>query len=379
MRNRRLQLAAVALLAAVTLFYFKVYLPKSTFTFVTPQRGSLEVSVFGVAEIDAKMICPIGSQTGGMLVGVFKDQGQQVKQGELVATVDPVDLPDLLAQSKIAMAKAELETAAAQKERDSLMAQLGLARITHERYERLFQQGYAARAELDKAASEFKSLSERVEAADIRIASGREEQKRSRKSVDALEQKLSRYSLYAPVDGLVVSKDAEAGQTLLPAQPVLTIVNVETVWVRTYIDERISGGIRVGQKAKIMLRSQQDRMFEGRVVRIEATSDPVTQERVVDVAFVKVPDPFYLNEQAEVYIVLRTLEDVLKIPLGVLVPRGQQIGVWVAEEKRARFKALTILARDDKEAAVEGIGADADILVPSPDKKPLFEGTRIRI
>ena len=201
------------------------------------------------------------------------------------------------------MAKAELETAAAQKERDSLMAQLGLARITHERYERLFQQGYAARAELDKAASEFKSLSERVEAADIRIASGREEQKRSRKSVDALEQKLSRYSLYAPVDGLVVSKDAEAGQTLLPAQPVLTIVNVETVWVRTYIDERISGGIRVGQKAKIMLRSQQDRMFEGRVVRIEATSDPVTQERVVDVAFVKVPDPFYLNEQAEVYIV----------------------------------------------------------------------------
>lgn len=177
----------------------------------------------------------------------------------------------------------------------------------------------------------------------------------------------------------MISKDAETGQALLPSQSVLTVVDPETVWVSAYIDERISGEIRVGQKAKIILRSRQEQPLEGYVARIEAVSDPVTQERIVNVAFAKTPESFYLNEQAEVRIALRTLENVLKIPLGVLVTRNRKTGVWVENGSRARFKTLTVLARSENEAAVEGICADEKILIPASNKKPLFEGTRIRI
>ena len=377
MANRWIKwgVAAIVVIAAAALFYEKVYIPKSTYKAIEAKRGDLTLTVFGIGNVSAKNIHPIASNTGGKLLKIFKDQKEWVKKGETIALLDPVDMPDQLAQAEAAHKKARYETVAAQKELEALRAQHRLARLTFDRYEKLHKKGYAAQAEYDKARADLQAVTAQIEAAKARIDAGRAEQKRAQKSIDALKQKIDRLRVVSPMDGYIVSKDAQAGQTIAPQQPIVTVVDPKEVWVRAYIDERISGKIAEGQKASIVLRSQAGKPLAGFVARIEAESDPVTEERVVDVAFEKVPFPFYINEQAEVTIATGKLHDTVLVPVK-LIRRG---GVWVYRDGEAHFVKLKILGRNDQYAGVEGVKAGTKILVPDPHKKPLFNGADIRL
>ncbi|HFC03352.1 MAG TPA: HlyD family efflux transporter periplasmic adaptor subunit [Nitratifractor salsuginis] len=377
MRNRWLKWGILALVigGAAVLFYKKVYLPKSTYNYETAKQGELNLTVFGIGNVSAKNIHPIASNTGGKILKIFKDQGESVHKGEIIATLDPVDLPDQLAQAKAVLEKSRFETEASRQELRQLEAQQELARANFRRYETLNKRGYAAQEEYDKARTDLKVVQAQIAAAKARIASSLAEQKRSQKSIDALQQKIDRLRVLSPMDGTVVSKDAEAGQTIAAQQPIVTVVDPREVWVKAYIYERISGQIAKKQKAQIVLRSKAGQKLRGFVARIEAESDPVTEERVVDVAFDKVPIPFYLNEQAEVTITTGLLHDVLLVPIR-LVRHG---GVWVYRRGEAHFIKLEILGKNDRFAAVKGLREGEKILVPDPHKKPLFEGADIRL
>ncbi len=377
MVNRWLKWAAAALVlvAAATLFYNKVYIPKATYKSVTAKKGELSLTVYGIGTVSSKIIRPVASNTGGKVLRILKDQGEWVKKGETVAVLDPVDLPDQLAQAKALFEKAGYETVAAKKELEALQAQRKLAKLTYDRYDKLFQKGYAAQAEYDKARTDLEAVEAQIEASRARIESSISEQKRAQKSIDALMQKIARLRVVSPAEGYVIRKDAEVGQTIAAQQPLITVVDPQDVWVKAYVDERISGKIAKGQKAAILLRSKSGEKLQGHVARIEAESDPVTEERVVDVAFEKVPFPFYINEQAEVIIETGRLSNVLLIPLDLI----RQGGVWVYKNGEAHFKKIEIVGKNDKFAGVKGIEEGEKILVPDPHKKPLFEGADIRL
>jgi RND family efflux transporter MFP subunit len=200
---------------------------------------------------------------------------------------------------------------------------------------------------------------------------------RTQKSVDALQVKLAHYRLYSPVDGYVIAKDATIGASVLPTQPILKIVNPKDVWVRAYVDERISGDIHRGQKATIHLRSHPKKDFSAYVKRIAAQSDAVTQEREVDVAFENLPIPFYINEQAEVSIEAKVLQNAIKVPLNAVVHKDGIAGVWVVKNKKALFQKISVLGMDEKMAAVKGVDADTVIVIPSKEKKPLHQGAKV--
>ncbi|WP_456392292.1 efflux RND transporter periplasmic adaptor subunit [Nitratifractor sp.] len=377
MQNKGWKIPLILLLlgAGAWLFYQKVYLPKSTYAFVTPKRGDLPLKVFGIGTVGAKNLYNVASNSGGRLQSVLKDEGDRVAQGEVIARLDPVDLPQLLEQAQALARKAALETEASLKEIGSLRAQRTLAQINYDRYARLQNQGYAAKAEYDKARTDLASLDAQIAASQARVAASKAQEISARKSVEALRQKIRRLEVRSPVSGLVVKKLARAGETLAPQQAILQVVRPEEVWIRANIDERISGTIRPEQNATITLRSRSDQPLAGRVVRIERESDPVTEERIVDVAFAHLPEPFYLNEQAEVLITTGRIRDALLVPVKLL----QKGGVWIYRRGKAHFLHLEILGRDDRFAAVRGLDEGAKILVPDPHKKPLFEGASIRL
>ncbi len=377
MRNNFMKWTVIfaVLVGGAVIFYNKVYIPKATYAYVTAKKGDLKLTVFGIGTVSAKNIYPVGSNSGGKLLKVFKDQGEWVEKGEIVATLDPVDLPDQLAQAEALLKKARYETLAARKELEGLYAQHELAALTFKRYDTLYRKGYAAQAEYDKARTDLTSVEAQIEASKARIASSKAECERAQKSIDALKQKIDRLAIVSPIDGYIISKDAEAAQTIAAQQPVVTIVDTKSIWVKANVDERISGVIEKGQRADIVLRSQDGAPLAGHVARIEAKSDPVTEERIVDVAFDKVPFPFHIDEQAEVSIETGRLHNVVLVPLH-LIRRG---GVWVYNDGEAHFKKVEILGKNDKEAAVEGLTTNEKILVPDSRKKPLFDGVDIRI
>ena len=358
-------------------FYNKVYIPKTTYTKISPSKGDLDIEVFGIGNVGAKNIYVINAQTGGKVLSILTDEGQWVKKGDLLVEIDSVDIPQLLQEAKIAVKKAKAELIASQKELESLQAQKNLAQVTYDRYAKLKAQSFASQSEYDKAKADLDAISAQMAVTRAHIASARTEIKRAQKGVEALEVKLSRYKIYAPADGYVIKKAVEVAQSVTPSQPILEIVDPKGVWIRAYIDERISGDIEVGQRASIKLRSQDTKRFKGYVSRIVAQSDAVTGEREVDVSFEKLPIPFYINEQAEVKIATKYLQDVMTIPAKVLIHRDDRVGVWIESDSKAHFLTLKVLGIGVDKAAVEGIDNYTKILVAGENNKALKEGMRV--
>ncbi len=377
MLNKRIRWFFVFVLIMIGgwLFYKFVYIPKSTYDYVVVKKGELTLEVYGIGNVSAKNFYPISSNNGGKIVQIYKDQGEFIKKGELIAVFDPVDLPKQLEELQVQLKKAKLESKALKKELDELKAQYRLAQKNFRRYELLYKQGFAAQIEYDKALRDVKVLDAQIAASKVKIASSVQEQKRVQKSIEGLKEKLSRLKVISPINGYIISKDAQTGETIAPQQPLITVVKPNEVWIKAYIDERISTNVKVGQKSLIVLRSNSDKKLKGYVARIEAKSDPITEERVVNIAFNKVPKPFYINEQAEVTIATGSIKNALLIPLRAI----HNNGVWIYRQGKAHFKKIEIVGKNLDVAAIKGLKEDEKILIPNPNKKPLFEGASVRI
>ena len=378
--NKRIKYIIIVLLAIVGgfLFYKNVYIVKTTYKTLSPKVANLDIKVFGIGNVSAKDIYSITAQTGGKIISILTDEGQWVKKGDLLISIDPVDMPELVEEMLISVEKTKSELKALIKESESLNAQKELALITYKRYEKLVKQSFVSKSEFDKAKTDLNALTAQLEATLVRIESSKIEVQRTQKNADSLKTKLSRFQIYSPVDGYVISKSAELAQNVASSTTILKIVDPKTLWIRAYIDEKISGDIKVGQKAEITLRSQSNKQFTGYVKRIVAQSDAVTQEREINVAFDELPIPFYINEQARVTINAKTISNAITIPLNTLKVEDGKEGVWTLIDNKAYFKELNIQAKGDNEAAIiSGIKTEDIIIIPDSSKKALSEGMRI--
>ena len=370
---------ATALIVLLIAFaaYKKVYIPKHTYKTIAPKVQDLSLNVQGIGTVDAKDIYKVSAAVTAKVVQIDTDLDKWVKKGELLFRLDPVDLPVQLQSAKTAVKKAKSEVKSLQKELESLKAQKRLAEITFKRYAKLKKESFASQAEYDQAKAQLDSLASQINATKARIESAKIAVEIADKNAQALAEKLARFSVYAPVSGLVVAKNAEVGQTLLASQTAFEIVKKEDIWVKAYVDERQSKKIKVGAKAHILLRSNDTKRLEGYVARIAPKSDAVTEEREVDVAFAKVPVPFYLNEQAEVHIQTQILHNVVTIPADLLRFENGSYGVWINQEGKAHFQKVTLLGISGERAGVEGLEAKAVLLDIRKRKDPLFEGKTI--
>ncbi len=259
-------------------------------------------SIFGIGEVSAKNIYKVGSQMGGKVLKIFTDTGKYVKKGDLIATIDMVDLPQQLAQNEALLKKSVFEIKVSEQALQTLQPKLKLYEITFNRYSKLYKKGYAAKVEYDNAKSNLDTTLSQIQEAKIKIKSAKEEKHRINKLILSTKEKMARYKIYSPVAGYVITRNVNDKEDVTPAQAIVEIVNPGDVWIRAYIDESLSGKVKKGQKALIVLRSQPSKKIRGFVERVEPVSDKITEERVVDVKFLKIPEPFYINEQAEVYI-----------------------------------------------------------------------------
>ncbi len=359
------------------IFYSKIYIPKTTYKTISPTIGEIEVKVFGIGNVGAKNTYLITAQTGGKIVSILTDEGQWVKKGELLITIDTVDLPQLIDEATISIKKANSELIASKKEKESLAAQKNLALVTYKRYAKLKKQSFASQSEYDKAKADLDVIEAQSKATHAHINSAKIEIERAKKALDALSIKLSRYKIYAPVDGYVIAKEAEVSQSITSTQNILKIVDPNNVWIKAYVDEKLSGDIAIGQSAIITLRSQRDKQYNGIIKRIVAQTDAVTQEKEINISFINLPIPFYINEQAEVLITTKQFSNLLKIPSNLLVYKGDEAGVWIEKENQAHYQKVHVIARGENEVGVSGINQNTKLLVTSKDKRPIKDGMSI--
>ncbi|MGE5115695.1 MAG: efflux RND transporter periplasmic adaptor subunit, partial [Betaproteobacteria bacterium] len=185
--------------------------------------------------------------------------------------------------------------------------------------------------------------------------------------------------LLAPADALVVGRDAEPGSAVMAGQPVVRLVEPASLWVRTRFDQGRAAGLAVGLPAAVALRSNPDSPLAGRVARIEAVSDSVTEERIVQVAFDRMPAGVSIGELAEVTVRLPPAPASLVVPNASVRQRGDQTGVWLAGDGRPRFVPVRLGAAglDGRVQVLDGIAAGDLVVVHS--ERDLAANSRIRV
>ncbi len=372
-------ITAILIAVSISVFYKKVYIPKISYKILSPSFGTLMVDIRAIGNVGAKDIYSITAQTGGKILAIHTDVGQWVKKGDLLIEIDGVDLPQQLLIAQANLQKAKYDVKAAQSDLLNQKVKKKLIQITYDRYTKLEKQKFASQSEFDKAKTDLESIETSISASMAHIDAAKAAVLVALRNIDALKIKLDRLKIYAPVDGYVISKNAQIAQNILPSTTILSIVDAKTLWVVAKIDERVSAKIRDGQKAQIQLRSQPEKTYKGVVSRINAVSDGVTLEREIDLSFINIPKPFYINEQAQVRIITETLKNVVKIPADIVVQKSGKLGVWLVQGERAYFKKLDIIQRNEDEIAVKNIAKNAKIITPDSHKKPLSDGMKIHL
>jgi len=380
--TRSLGLGLLGALLIAALVYGAVHSGPLAPTRVTVMRvseGSFAPALFGIGTVEARRAYLIGPTVAGRVRRVMVDVGDAVKAGQLLAEMDPVDFDDRVAALDASVARAGSLVAATQAQRRDAQARQELAAVNARRYADLGAQNFISAGAVEARLQEQTSAESVVGAADANLAAARQELQRLAAERAALRQQRDNLRLLAPADGVVVSRDAEPGSTVVAGQAVLRLIEPATLWVRTRLDQGRSAGLAAGLPASIVLRSNPSASIAGRVARVEATSDSVTEERVALVSFDTPPVGVSSGELAEVTLTLPATSRTPLLPNPSLHRRADRLGVWRVDGNGLRFAPVRVgqTGLDGQVQVLDGLQAGDEVVVYS--EKELTAGSRIQV
>jgi HlyD family secretion protein len=348
-------------------------------TVVKADVGTLVPSLFGIGTVEARRSYLIGPTAAGRVRQVAVDVGDAVKAGQLLAEMDPVDLDERAAALDASIARAGSAIAAAQAQRQDALAKKELAAINARRYVELGAQNFISAGAVEARLQEQTSAEAGVGSAEANLAAARQDLQRLSAERAGLRQQRDNVRLLAPADGVVISRDAERGSTVVAGQAVLRLIDPASLWIRVRLDQGRSAGLAAGLRASIVLRSNPSTPLGGSVARVEATSDSVTEERVALVSFDELPAGLSTGELAEVTLTLASTPAALLLPNASLQRQGDQAGVWRVEGGGLRFAPVRIglHSLDGRVQILDGLKAGDVVVVYS--EKGLAAGSRIKI
>jgi HlyD family secretion protein len=326
------------------------------------KRGVISSTVKATGTVDPVIMVEVSSQLSGRIARVLVNFNDHVKAGQPIAQLDPeifaARVNEAKAVLRVAKANAQLQKAALQRAKVALdnahtarkveEAQLTAAQAKQDETERDFQRNHKlastgsvsdrdltqSRAQRDAGAAGLRALEEQIKMKAEAIAMAEAELSMAEANLQnaeavveqrqaALEQAeldLERTSIRAPIDGVVIKRDVNPGQTVavsLEAKTLFKIANDLTeMEVHGKIDEADVGRLRVGQTAQFTVDAYPDQTFTGKVLQIRKAPE-VVQNVVTYTAIISAPNPDLLllpGMTAVLRIVVSDTGEVLKVP-----------------------------------------------------------------
>jgi len=351
-------------------------IPVSAFT-VT--RGPVDAEAMGTGTLTAHTKATIGPEIQGRLVELKVDQNDEVTKGQLLARLDDSDL-----REQQAIAKANLEAAQAtydrakaeQKRAEAVVAQ---ARREYDRQFQLQAKQIASESDLDKA----RALLQIAEAEEARALAAVAEAQRlivaAERTLDYQNAKLADTSIFSPFDGLIIRRDRDLGDVVVPGASIFQLISTRDIWVSGWVDESFRAVLEPGQKARIVFRSESGKDYAGSIIRISREVDPETREFLVDVLPDQLPQGWAVGQRAEVFITTGRKENVVRVPGKMIRWRDNQAGVWVNENGKANWRVLELgTAGREFAEVVRGLAENDTVIVPGEaHAKKLQPGRRV--
>ena len=317
-------LLALALLALVVWLAWPGKTPDPVLT-ATVTRQDVEQTVLASGVLQAIEQVDVGAQVSGQVTKLAVEAGDQVKQGDLLAEIDP-----LIAQNNLKTAEAELASNRAQLK--IKQAQLKQNELSWRRQQQMFRQEASSRADLESAEAQLAVTRAELQSnqADIDNALIK---------VERAKTELGYNRIQAPMDGTVVSIVTRQGQTLAASQTVPTLLklaNLDTMTVKAQISEADVTKVRAGMPVYFTLIGDPDRRYHGTLRTVElaptnineqsANTTTTSNAAIYYYALFDVPNPDHQLRVAmttQVTIVLGERKQVLAIPQTAL---GKKLG-----------------------------------------------------
>lgn len=301
-------------------------------------RGGITASVSATGTLNAEVSVPVGSQVSGQVKEVMADFNSEVKRGQLIARIDPETFEYRVRQSQADLdaARAQVLTAqanisAASAAVSRIRVNLAEARRDLERKQLLVERNFISGAELEKARAVLDAATEEIKSSQAQVEVA-QAQARSAQAVVAQREAqllqaradLERTAIRAPVDGIVIKRSIDAGQTVAASlqAPELFVIarNLRDMQVDTSIDEAEIGKIRLGQRASFTVDSYPGRSFSGEVKQVRKAA--LTVQNVVTYTVVVAtanPDLALIpGMTANVRLVTDVRDSVLRVPNAAL-------------------------------------------------------------
>ena len=274
-----LGIAVVAILGGGTWWWTarKGEAADSAYRTATIERGDIRVAISATGTLSAISTVTVGSQISGQVTDVLVDYNSEVKKGEVLARIDPSTYEAQIEQGNAQIANAQASLKQAQ-------ATLANAELDYTRKADLGRQKLVAQSDVDLARAARDQAHAQVNAAQAQI-------RQQTASTQTTRVNLDRTVIRSPVDGVVLTRTIEPGQTVaasLQAPELFTIAeDLSKMKIELAVDEADIGQVKVGQAVSFTVDAFADRQFRGQVqqVRLSATttSNVVTYPVVVSV------------------------------------------------------------------------------------------------
>jgi HlyD family secretion protein len=293
-------LIAVALLVVVISAYLILFSKEKNteakFITFEAQKGNIAILVTATGTLEAVTTVQVGSQVSGTISALYADFNDQVKKGQVVAQLDPTFL-----RAQVAQSGADLEKA---------NATVNLSKREYERALSLFEKNLISESDRDLALTDY----------ELALA----QQKSAQAALDRVRTNLAYATIVSPIDGVVISRDVDVGQTVaasLQAPTLFTIAqDLSEMQVNTSIDEADIGQIKKGQEVLFTVDAYPELTFDGKVKQVRLSPE-IVQNVVTYQVILEVSNPELLLKPgmtANVTILVDHREDVLKVPTGAL-------------------------------------------------------------
>ncbi|MBW1917264.1 MAG: efflux RND transporter periplasmic adaptor subunit [Deltaproteobacteria bacterium] len=270
--NRTFKLLALGLLVLVGggwWLWFRDRQPQMRYQLEPVRQTNLEVNVVANGTLNPVTTVLVGTQVTGMIKEIYADYNSEVKKGQVIAQIDQA-----LFKARVAQAQGNYRLAQA----NVLKAQANLqdALNDYRRYQKLWEQNLVARDELDNAYTRYETSRAELHAAQAQVA-------QAAANLKSAETDLHYTTIVSPVDGVVVSRDVDVGQTVVASFQTPTLFNIAQdltqMQVDTAVDEADIGKVKEGQIATFTVDAYPGQTFTGQVTQVRLS--PQTLQNVV--------------------------------------------------------------------------------------------------
>ena len=284
------------------------------------EKGEIRDVVESTGTINAVITVQVGSQVSGTIAKLNVDFNSRVHRGDVVALIDPALFQATLLQATADLENAKANLAAARANLEKVKAGLVQTRADYDRAVGLTKDGITSQQQLDLAKSNFDSANATVNAAAANVTQAEAQVSQKAAAVTVAQTNLNYTVIRSPIDGTVVARNVDVGQTVaasLQAPTIFTIAqDLTKMLVYAKTDESDVGNIKVGKEVTFKVDAFPKETFRGTVsqVRMNATTvqNVVTYDSIIEFANPELK--LFPGMTAYVTIPVATVQNVLKMP-----------------------------------------------------------------